>query len=92
MHLDWIEKVNKYALKPDLALFIDVNPEAVMGRLKPEKSVMEDLETQKKVREIYFKFVEDGCLIRIDGSKSEKEVAKEVYEVVTKFLVRPSNV
>jgi dTMP kinase len=86
LSLDWIEKVNEYALKPDLALFIDVNPEAVMGRLKPEKSVMEDLETQKKVREIYFKFVEDGRLTRIDGGKSEKEVAKEVYTVVTKFL------
>jgi dTMP kinase len=86
LSLDWIEKVNEYALKPDLALFIDVNPEAVMGRLKPEKSVMEDLETQKKVREIYFKFVEDGRLTRIDGGKSEKEVAKEVYMVVTKFL------
>ena len=87
LSLDWIEKVNEYALKPDLALFIDVNPEAVMGRLKPEKSVMEDLETQKKVREIYLKFVEDGRLTKIDGGKSEKEVAKEVYKVVTKFLV-----
>jgi dTMP kinase len=86
LSLDWIEKVNEYALKPDLALFIDVNPEAVMGRLKPAKSVMEDLETQKKVREIYFKFVEDGHLTRIDGGKSEKEIAKEVYMVVTKFL------
>ncbi|KON32379.1 hypothetical protein AC478_00355 [miscellaneous Crenarchaeota group-1 archaeon SG8-32-3] len=86
LSLEWIENVNEYALKPDLALFIDVNPKTVMGRLKPEKSVMEDLETQKKVRETYFKFVEDGRLTRIDGDKSEKQVAKEVYEVVTKFL------
>ncbi len=86
LSLEWIENINEYALKPDLALFIDVNPETVMGRLKPEKSVMEDLETQKKVRETYFKFVEDGRLTRIDGDKSKKEVAKEVYEVVTKFL------
>ena len=86
LSLDWIEKVNEHALQPDLAVFIDVNPETVMNRLKPKKSVMETLDTQKKVREIYLKFVEDGRLTRINGDKSEKEVAKEVYKVVTKFL------
>jgi len=86
LSIEWIEKINDHAIQPDLAVFIDVNPETVMSRLKPKKSVMENLETQKKVREIYLKFVEDGRLIRIDGDKSEKEVAKEVYEVVTKFL------
>ena len=86
LSLDWIEKVNEHALQPDLAVFIDVNPETVMNSLKPKKSVMETLDTQKKVREIYLKFVEDGRLTRINGDKSEKEVAKEVYEVVMKFL------
>ena len=86
LSLEWIESINGHAIQPDLAVFIDVNPETVMSRLKPKKSVMENLETQKKVREIYLKFVEDGRLTRIDGDKSEKEVAKEVYEVVTRFL------
>jgi dTMP kinase len=86
LSIDWIETVNEHALKPDLAVFIDVNPEAVVNRLKPEKSVMEDLETQKKVREIYLKFVKDGRLTRIDGGKSKNEVAEEVYNLVAKFL------
>ena len=89
LSLDWIEKVNEHALQPDVAFFIDVNPETVMSRLKPTRSVMENLETQKKVREIYLKFVEDGRLTRINGNKSEKEVAKEIYEVVMKFLNTP---
>jgi dTMP kinase len=86
LNLDWIEKVNEHALKPDLAVFIDVNPEAVMNRLKSKKSVMENLETQEKVREIYLIFVKEGNLTRINGDKSKNEVAKEVYAVVTKFL------
>jgi thymidylate kinase len=57
-----------------------------MSRLKPKKSVMENLETQQKVREIYLKFVEKGSLTRINGEKSKNEVAKEVYSVVMKFL------
>jgi dTMP kinase len=86
LSLDWIEKINEHALQPDLAVFIDVDPEAVVSRLKPKKSVMEDLETQKKVRQIYLKFVEDGRLTRIDGDRSEIEVAEDVYAVVTEFL------
>ncbi|MBN1357384.1 dTMP kinase [Candidatus Bathyarchaeota archaeon] len=86
LSLEWIEKVNAHALQPDLAVFIDVTPETVMNRLKPKKSVMETLDTQKKVREIYLKFVEDRRLTRINGDKSENEVAKEVCKVVTKFL------
>jgi dTMP kinase len=86
LSLEWIEKVNEHALKPDLAVFIDVNPNTVMSRLKPKKSVMENLETQQKVREIYLEFVEKGSLTRINGDKPQNEVAKEVYEVLTKFL------
>lgn len=86
LSLDWIEKINENALQPDVAFFIDVNPETVMSRLKPKKSVMENLANQKKVREIYLKFVENGRLTRINGNKSENEVAKEVYEVAKQFL------
>jgi dTMP kinase len=86
LSLEWIEKINEHALKPDLAVFIDVDPKTVMSRLKPKKSVMENLKTQQKVRKIYLKFVEKGSLTRINGDKSKKEVAKEVYAVVMKFL------
>ena len=88
LSLDWIETVNEHALQPDLAVFIDVDPEAVVSRLKPKKSVMEDLETQKKVRQIYLKFVEEGRLTRIEGNRSESEVAEDVYAIVTEFLKR----
>lgn len=86
LSLEWIEKINMHALQPDFAVFIDVDPKTVIHRLKSKKSVMENLETQQKVREIYLKFVEKGRLTRINGDKSKNEVAKELYAVVTKFL------
>ena len=86
LSLEWIEKINEHALRPDLAVFIDVDPKTVMNRLKPKKSVMENMETQQKVRKIYLKFVEKGSLTRINGNKSKNEVAKELYAVVKKFL------
>ena len=86
LSLEWIEKINEQALRPNFAIFIDVDPKTVMHRLKPRKSVMENLETQRKVREIYLKLVEKGDLTRIDGDKPKNEVAQELYAVVLKFL------
>ena len=86
LDLEWIEKINGHAIHPDLAIFIDVEPETVIRRLKRKKSVMENLETQLKVREIYLKFVGKDGLIRIDGNKSKAEVAKEIFATVKGFL------
>ena len=86
LDLKWIEMINGHAIRPDLAIFVDVEPEAVIKRLKPKKSVMENLETQRKVRGVYVKFVEKGELVRIDGNKSKKEVADDILKVVLRFL------
>jgi len=86
LSLEWIEKINKHALRPDLAVFIDVDPKTAIYRLKPNKSVMENMETQQKVRKIYLKFVEKGRLTRINGDQPKNAVAKELYAVVMKFL------
>ena len=86
--LKWIENVNKHVFRPDLALFIDVDPKTVVGRLKQKKSVMENLETQLKVQQVYSKYVETGALVRIDGNKSKREVAKAIWQAVSDHLRR----
>jgi dTMP kinase len=86
LDLEWIKKINEHALRPDLAVFIDVNPEIVIKRLKRKKSVMENLETQRKVREVYAKFVENGELVKVDGNRSKRKVADEILKVVLGFL------
>ena len=90
LDLKWIEKINEHAMRPDLAIFVDVEPEVVIHRLKPKKSVMENLETQLKVREVYMKFVEKGELVKTDGNKSKKEVADDILKVVLRFLEKAS--
>ena len=86
LNLDWIRMINEHAVSPNLAIFIDVVPNTVIKRLKPKKSVMENLETQRKVREVYLKFVENGELVRVDGNKPKSEVAKEIFSVVLDCL------
>jgi dTMP kinase len=86
LSLEWIEKVNEHALKPDLAIFLDVDPKTVMQRLKPKRSVMETMETQQRVRNVYLKFVAKGELVRLDGNRTEDEVSEGLIALVLKFL------
>jgi len=86
LDLKWIEGINRLALPPDLAIYIDVPPEVVVKRIRREKSVMERLETQRRVREVYMKFVEKGKLVSVDGNRRKDEVARDILAVVLDFL------
>lgn len=86
LSIDWIKEINKYAMKPDYSVFIDVPPEIVLQRLRRKKSVMETLEIQQKVRDIYLQFVVRGDLFRIKGSRSIEEVSEDLTQTVLKFL------
>lgn len=86
LSLEWIKTINARALQPDFSIFVDVSPERVLERLNRKKSVMETLETQKKVRETYMKFVEKGELIKIDGDKPKEIVADELFTKILSLL------
>jgi dTMP kinase len=91
LDLNWIMKINQRAIRPDFAIFVDVDPVVVIGRLKRKKSVMEDLVTQRKVRAVYQKYVNEGSLFRIDGNRPKKVVAKELLTAVLRFLEESRN-
>jgi dTMP kinase len=86
LSLEWIKTINARALQPDICIFIDVPPEKVIERLKRKKSVMETLETQQKVREVYLKYVEKAELVRVDGDKDKEQVAKELFKTVSGLI------
>jgi dTMP kinase len=86
LDLKWIEMINDHVIRPSLAIFVDAEPEAVVQRLKPKKSVMENLETQHKVREVYTNFVKKRELVKINGNKSKREVADDILKLTLKFL------
>ena len=82
----WLREINNRAIKPDLSIFIDVPPEIVIGRINRQRSVMETLQTQERVREAYLKLVEEEELLVIDGASPKKEVAERIQKVVFNFL------
>ena len=56
---EWLEAINRYALKPDLVFFLDIDPEEGLRRIGKGQRIhddrfFEDLETQKLIREAYY--------------------------------------
>jgi len=86
LDVNWIKEINSFVLPADIAIYIDVPPEVVVKRIKRKKSVMERLETQRKVQEVYMMFVNSGKLIRIDGDRSKVEVEQNILSLILEFL------
>lgn len=86
VNIEWIKEINKHAIKPDLAIYIDVPPDIVINRIKRRKTVMETLQTQRDVRELYLKLVEDKQLVKVYGNASIRGVAQVIENIVLRFL------
>lgn len=86
LDLKWIKEINRLALPPDLAIYIDVPPDVAVKRMRRRKSVMERLETQRKVQEVYMQFVKNEELVPVDGNRRKEKVAKDILMVLLDFL------
>ncbi|PVX23641.1 MAG: dTMP kinase, partial [Candidatus Bathyarchaeum sp.] len=90
LDLDWIEQINRLALPADLAIYIDVPPEIMVKRIRRKKSVMERLETQRRVQKVYMKFVDAGKLVPVNGDRKKCDVEQNILSVTTDFLEKQS--
>jgi len=74
---EWLENLNKFALKPDIALFIDVLPEIAVKRTVTGE-IFETCEFSKKIYKNYLNF----NLIKINGKQDVKGVFEDIKVVV----------
>ncbi len=86
---EWVEEINKPAIKPDLTVFIDVPPETGLDRVnssgEPDK-FEENLELQKKVSNAYQNLAEEKNIPVIDGTLTKEKVQKKIREKVQNIL------
>ncbi|MCF8884494.1 MAG: dTMP kinase [Nitrososphaerota archaeon] len=82
----WVREINKYAVKPDLAILLDVEPNIGLSRIKRRKTKFEKEKFLEEVREKYLEMVRNGELKVIDASKNVDEVAEELVRLVGSFL------
>jgi dTMP kinase len=86
LDIKWIEEINRLAIIPNLAIYIDVSPEVGVKRIRRNKSVMETLETQLRVQKVYMNFVKKGKLVPLDGDRKKSEVEANILKMVLDFL------
>lgn len=78
----WLREINRFAEKPNLAIYLDIPAETSLGRIRRKKSVLENLELQRRVREQYLQLVQAGELVLVDATQPTKKVAETIYSLV----------
>ena len=91
LDIEWIKEINKLIPSPDLAIYLDVPVEIIIERClrRRGRSVMESPETQRRVREIYMRFVREGELVPVNGNRPIKEVSQEILRIVLGKIGKP---
>jgi dTMP kinase len=84
--LDWIRELNRFALRPDLGLLLDILPEYSLHRLKRRRSIFESADYLRKVRDIYIRLARQGELVRVDADRPRKIVQGELLPLVLDLL------
>ncbi len=85
----WIREINRHFIKPDIAFYIDSNPEEA-GEKKKIRTV-NDSDIQKKAGEAYAKMAENGELVRIRANGNSDETFSRIREIVSKFIIEKAN-
>jgi dTMP kinase len=84
---DWMQSLNKHALKPSLVILLDIDPERSLERVSDRaKTVFEETEYLKKVRAEYLRYAEAGELMVVDASQPIEDVHAMILGLITEIL------
>ena len=96
IEMDWVinaNALNSDILRPDVTLFIDVDPRTCFDRLKSSRTQLEmyeKIDIMEKVREHYFEAFEKlksrESILVVDGNSSAEKVEQRIWESVNKMF------
>ncbi|MEM2980215.1 MAG: dTMP kinase [Thermoproteota archaeon] len=79
--LEWVRTINNKIPLPDLAIYLDIDPEKALQR-KRVSGPFEEVLILRKIRSAYLRLVENGELVMVDAEKPLNEVLKDVFNIV----------
>ncbi|MCL4391109.1 MAG: dTMP kinase [Candidatus Parvarchaeota archaeon] len=85
----WLRSVNISFRKPDLGLYLDIDPKTAFLRLPKQESTLQlfdNLQKLSKVRQAYLSISKEFHLKKIDANGSIEEVSQRINKIVDKFL------
>jgi len=84
---NFIEKINKYVIIPDLVIILDISPEIALKRaIRKRWEKFENTLFLTKVRELYKKRAKEKGYPLINSNRNIKEVEKDIQKIVLKHL------
>jgi dTMP kinase len=84
---EWIKKLHENIKRPDLVIFIDIDPEVSLKRERPlPNDRLEKVELLKKVRGAYKEMANEERFFVVNGDRTKEEVFKDVRLVVDRIL------
>jgi dTMP kinase len=87
VNIAWLRSLQKFDLKPDLIILLDINPDRSLVRVANRSlTVFESNSYLKKVREFYLKFADAGEMIPVNCSRIVDEVEFDVLQLVSDLL------
>lgn len=85
--LVWLKSLQRFDLKPDLVILLDIDPEASLVRVSGRSlTVFEDNSFLRCVRSIYLSFAEAGEMVRVDTDRTVDEVEADVSRLVSRLI------
>ena len=84
----WLRELNFFAPKPNLTIYVDVPPEKSLRRITGRKTVFEELNYARKVREFYLKLAKKEGFLVFDGTKKIEALHEEIVSATVKRLKR----
>lgn len=88
--LEWLESLHRYLPKPDICIYLDIDPELGLrrkaGSERPKLKYFETIERLKRAREIYLDLVSKGKMVLVDASQDLHLVLGRVLEIVEERL------
>lgn len=98
MDLDWVIKANSLSadlLRPDLNIYIDISPELSIERINKGREVIELYETLENLQNVQKKYFEVMELLKTeekifvtDGDKPVEVIAENIWEEISKQILR----
>ncbi|MCP3959731.1 MAG: dTMP kinase [bacterium] len=92
---EWVKEVNKFAIEPDLSIFLNVDPRVCLERIHTHRwqvELFEDLENLTQVHQQYQEVIgrlrEDGeCIEVVDGNQEVPLVHRSVVDFIHQSLL-----
>ncbi|MBN2518062.1 MAG: dTMP kinase [Candidatus Altiarchaeota archaeon] len=82
----WIEKINSFAVKPDLVILLKISPKKALDRMHRQKEVFEVLEFQEKVQEVLIRFAQTKSWVVVETEADMNRVQDKIRAAVDRFL------